>query len=282
MMLVRTQATARRWRALLVYTVSLTGVAFFLLPILWMITTALHSDNALFSQPPELIPYAPQWQNFQRATDLIPFWHYLANTAFYAVVGATGTVFSSALVAYPLARLRAPGLNVAFFLILATMILPLQVLLVSQFLIFKQIGWYGSYLPLIVPSFLGGGPFNIFLLRQFFLTLPRDYDQAALVDGAGYLRIFWRVILPQAIPALLAVGLLDFLSKWNDYLGPLIYLSDSNTYPLSLGLTSFRDLYNTQWNYLMADSLLAVIPCVVVFFIAQRLLTRGLVGRPKG
>ncbi|GAC1312210.1 MAG: carbohydrate ABC transporter permease [Ktedonobacteraceae bacterium] len=282
MMWVRTQPAARRWRALLVYTVSLAGMAFFLLPILWMITTALHSDNAL-SQSPELLPHAPQWQNFQRATQLIPFWHYIANTAFYAGVGAIGTVLSSALVAYPLARLRAPGLNVAFFLILATMMLPLQVLLVSQFLIFKQIGWYGSYLPLIVPSWLGGGPFNIFLLRQFFLTLPREYDQAALVDGAGHLRIFWRVILPQAIPAVLAVGLLDFLSKWNDYLGPLIYLSDSNSYPISLGLTSFRDLYNSQWNYLMADSLLAVIPCVVLFFIAQRLLVRGLVvGRLKG
>ncbi len=283
MKLVRTRTASQRWRALVVYAVAFTGSAFFLLPVIWMISTALRSDTALFSLPPELIPRSPVWYNFRQGTQLIPFWHYLSNTVMYAGVGAVGTVLSSALVAYPLARLRAPGLNVIFLLILATMMLPLQVLLITQFLIFKDIGWYGSYLPLIVPSWLGGGPFNIFLLRQFFLTLPREYDQAALVDGAGYLRIFWRVILPQSVPALLAVGLLDFVSKWNDFLGPLIYLNSSDSYPLSLGLTSFRDLYNTQWNYLMADSLLAVIPCVVVFFIAQRLLVRGLVvGRLKG
>ncbi|GAC1400974.1 MAG: carbohydrate ABC transporter permease [Chloroflexota bacterium] len=282
-MVVRTQLASQRWRAALVYVVALVGSSFFLLPVVWMISTALRADNSLFSLPPEVIPHAPAWKNFQQGTQLIPFWRYMGNTAMYAGVGAIGTIVSSALVAYPLARLRAPGLNVAFVLVLATMMLPLQVLLVSQFLIFKQLGWYGSYLPLIVPSWLGGGPFNIFLLRQFFLTLPREYDQAALVDGAGFFRIFWRVIVPQSVPALLAVGLLDFVSKWNDFLGPLIYLNQSDSYPLSLGLTSFRDLYSTQWNYLMADSLLAVIPCVVVFFAAQRLLVRGLVvGRLKG
>lgn len=283
MTMVRTQAGSRLWRAQLVYLVSLLGAAFCLLPIIWMIATALRPENSLFSLPPSLFPAHPAWSNFAQALRLIPFWRYLANSILYAGIGALGAVISSALVAYALARLRAPGLNVAFVLILATLIMPGDVLLISQFVIFQHLGWYGTYLPLIVPSWLGGGPFNIFLLRQFFLTLPREYDQAALVDGAGFMRIFWRVILPQSVPALLAVGLLDFVSKWNDFLGPLIYLNQTDSYPLSLGLSSFHDIYNTQWNYLMATSLLAVIPCVVVFIAAQRLLARGLVvGAYKG
>jgi len=272
-------AASRRRQLLLVYGVALAGSAFVLTPVLWMISTALKSDNVVLSVPPQLIPHDPKWSNFGQATTLIPFWRYLRNSVFIAGVGAVGTVFSAALVAYPLARLRAPGLRIVFALVLATLLLPQQVLLVSQFLIFKRLGWYGTYLPLIVPSWLGGGAFNVFLLRQFFLTLPPEQDQAALVDGAGYFRIFWRIILPQSVPALLAVGLLDFTSKWNDFLGPLIYLNRTNSYTLPLGLASFRDLYNTSWNYLMAGTLLAAIPCAVLFFVAQRLLVRGLVVR---
>ena len=273
----------QRRRAALVYGIALGGSAFILLPILFMVATALKGDNDVFSLPLRLVPTAPQWSNFGKATSLIPFWRYVGNSLLVAGVGATGTVISSALAAYPLARLRAPGLSAVFIVILATMMLPLQVLLVTQFLIFKQLGWYGSYLPLIVPSWLGGGAFNIFLLRQFFLTLPRELDHAAVVDGAGYLRILWRIILPLSVPALLAVGLLDFASKWNDFLGPLIYLNSSDSYTLPLGLSSFQGIYHTDWNYFMADSLLAVLPCAVVFFIGQRLLVRGVViGGRKG
>jgi ABC-type glycerol-3-phosphate transport system permease component len=171
-------------------------------------------------------------------------------------------------------------MRVVFAIILLTILLPSQVLLVSQFLIFKSLGWYGTYLPLIVPSWLGGGTFNIFLLRQYFLTLPRELEQAALVDGAGPLRTFFQVILPEAVPALVAVGILDFVSKWNDFLGPLIYLDKTSTYTLPLGLATFQGIYNTAWNYLMADTLLAVIPCVVLFVVAQRLVVRGFVVSP--
>jgi ABC-type glycerol-3-phosphate transport system permease component len=264
---------------LLFYGVALAGSAFVLTPVLWMISTALKSDNAVLSVPPQLLPHDPKWSNFGHATTLIPFWRYLRNSVFIAGVGAVGTVLSAALVAYPLARLRAAGMRIVFALVLATLLLPQQILLVSQFLIFKRLGWYGTYLPLIVPSWLGGGAFNVFLLRQFFLTLPREQDQAALIDGAGYFRIFWRIILPQSVPALLAVGLLDFTSKWNDFLGPLIYLNRTESYTLPLGLASFRDLYNTSWNYLMAGTILAALPCAVLFFVAQRLLVRGLVVR---
>jgi ABC-type glycerol-3-phosphate transport system permease component len=272
-------ARSRRRQLLLFYGVALAGSAFVLTPVLWMISTALKSDNAVLSVPPQLLPHDPKWSNFGPATTLIPFWRYLRNSVFIAGVGAVGTVLSAALVAYPLARLRAAGMRIVFALVLATLLLPQQILLVSQFLIFKRLGWYGTYLPLIVPSWLGGGAFNVFLLRQFFLTLPREQDQAALIDGAGYFRIFWRIILPQSVPALLAVGLLDFTSKWNDFLGPLIYLNRTESYTLPLGLASFRDLYNTSWNYLMAGTILAALPCAVLFFVAQRLLVRGLVVR---
>lgn len=274
-----TLAASRRGQLIVFYGVCLTASAFVLVPVLWMISTALKPNDAVLSVPPQLVPRSPAWSNFREATTLIPFWRYLRNSIVVAGLGAVGTVLSAALVAYPLARLQARGLRIVFALVVATLLLPQQVLLVSQFLVFKQLGWYGTYLPLIVPSWLGGGAFNVFLLRQFFLTLPREQDQAALVDGAGHFRIFWRIILPQSVPALLAVGLLDFTSKWNDFLGPLIYLNRTETYTLSLGLASFRDLYNTAWNYLMAGTVLAVIPCVVLFSVAQHLLVRGLVLR---
>ncbi len=278
-MRVRTVAGSRRRQLVGVYGVSIVGCVAVLMPVLWMISTALKGDNAVFSVPPQILPRSPRLSNLGTATRLIPFWHYAVNSLVIAGLGSVGTVASSALVAYPLARLRARGLKVVFVLVLATMLLPQQVLLITQFLIFKRLGWYGTYLPLIVPSLLGGGAFNIFLLRQFFLSLPPELDQAALLDGAGYWRIFWRIILPQSVPALLAVGILDFVSKWNDFLGPLIYLNRTSTYTLPLGLASFRDIYDTAWNYLMVDTLLAVVPCVVLFFVAQRLLVRGLVVR---
>ncbi|MGI9032749.1 MAG: carbohydrate ABC transporter permease [Acidimicrobiales bacterium] len=276
---VRTVATSRRRQLVAVYGVSLVGCVAVLVPLLWMVSTALKTDKAVFSVPPQILPRSPTLSNLGTATRLIPFWRYATNSTVVAGLGSIGTVASAALVAYPLARLRAPGLGVAFVLVLATMLLPQQVLLITQFLIFKRLGWYGTYLPLIVPSFLGGGAFNIFLLRQFFLTLSPELDQAALLDGAGYWRIFWCIIVPQSVPALVAVGILDFVSKWNDFLGPLIYLNRTSTYTLPLGLASFRDVYDTAWNYLMVDTLLAVIPCVVLFFVAQRLLVRGLVVR---
>ncbi|MGH9154742.1 MAG: carbohydrate ABC transporter permease [Acidimicrobiales bacterium] len=275
----RTLAATRRWRLILVYGVALSGSLFAVVPVVWMLSTALKADDVVFSVPPQLLPADPAWSNFRTATELIPFWRYMGNSLLVAGVGAVGTVASSALAAYALARLRVPGMKVVLALVLATIMLPQQVLLISQFLIFKKLGWYGTYLPLIVPSFLGGGAFNIFLLRQFFLTLPPELDEAALVDGASHFRIFRRVILPQSVPALMAVGLLDFTSKWNDFLGPLIYLNRTEDYTLPLGLASFQDLYATSWNYLMAGTLLALIPCVVVFLAGQRLLARGFAGR---
>ncbi len=259
----------------IVWGVSLAGSAFIIVPIVFMVGTALKSDAAVLSVPIELIPKDPKLSNFSTATRLIPFWRQMANSTLVAGLGAIGTVLSASMAAYALARLKVRGMRAVFTIILVTILLPSQVLLVSQFLIFKGLGWYGTYLPLIVPSFLGGGTFNIFLLRQYFLTLPRELEQAAMLDGAGPLRTFFQVVLPQAAPALAAVGVLDFVSKWNDFLGPLIYLNETSDYTLPLGLAAFQGVYNTAWNYLMAASLLSVLPCVVLFLVAQRWVVRG-------
>lgn len=266
---------SRRASTLMVWSVSLVGCAFILLPIVFMIGTALKSDKAVLSVPFQLLPSEPKFSNFATASRLIPLWAQMRNSLVVASLGAVGTVLSSAMAAYPLARMKVRGLRAVFTVIVLTILLPTQVLLVSQFLIFKGLGWYGTYLPLIVPSWLGGGTFNIFLLRQYFLSLPTEPEQAAVVDGAGPLRVFFQVVLPQALPALAAVGVLDFVSKWNDFLGPLIYLDKTSDFTLPLGLATFQGLNSTAWNYLMADSLLAVLPCVVLFAIAQRLVVRG-------
>lgn len=275
----RRRLSVRPGRAFAVYAMCLIGSTFILLPIVWMFSTALKTGAEVVEFPPALIPRNPDVGNFETATTVIPFWRYAFNSLLVAGLGAIGTVLSSAAAAFALTRPNLRGQRLLFGIVLATLILPTQVLLISQFLIFTGLGWYGTYLPLIVPSWLGGGAFNIFLLRQFLLTIPKQQEQAAQVDGAGTWRIFRRVILPQAVPALVAVGLLDFVSKWNDFLGPLIYLRDTDTYTLPLGLSAFRDLYSTSWNFLMADSLLAVLPCVALFVVAQRNLSKALPAR---
>jgi len=272
----------RRWRKLrragLAYALILLGLLWVIVPLLWMLSSALKDTVDIFLFPPNLIPAHPAWSNFSAAFTAIPFLHYLGNSLTIAVPATLGTVISSALAAYAFARLRFPGARLLFSVTLATLMLPDVVTLVPGYLIFSWLGWVGTYLPLIVPSFLGGGAFNIFLLRQFFRSIPRDLDDAARIDGANIFQIFWYIILSQSLPALSAVGIFDFVGHWNDFFGPLIYLSDQSQYTLTVGLSSFRDIYgNTQWNLLMADALLATIPVVVIFFLFQRVFIQGIV-----
>lgn len=194
-----------------------------------------------------------------------------------AVPVVVGTVVSSAAVAYAFARLRAPGTRYLFILVLATIMLPGEVTLLPSFLLFKSPGWVGTYLPLTVPAWLGGGAANIFLLRQYFLTIPKEHDESARVDGHGFLSILLRVIIPQSWPAIGVVAVFTFVGTWNDFLGPLLYLSRQEQHTLPLGLNFFKDLYNTQWALLMAGSALALLPCIVIFFFAQRAFTEGVV-----
>lgn len=257
--------------------VAILGAGIVLVPLVWMVGTSLKPESEVFREPIEWLPARPRFQNYTEATSLIPFWQYFANSLIVVVPVVIGTVISSAAAAYAFARMQAPGMAGLFGLVIVTTMLPGEVTLLPSFLLFGQLGWVGTYLPLVVPAWLGGGAFNIFLLRQAFLTIPREHDDVARVDGHGFLRILVRVMIPQAWPAVALVAVFSFVDAWNDFLGPLLYLSDQDRYTLPVGLNFFRDIYTTQWAHLMAASVLALLPCVAVFLLAQRAFTRGVV-----
>lgn len=265
----------RRWSGLIVYTLLALGTVVFMLPFYWMVISSLKPSYAVLKVPPDWLPIPPRWENFPEALTYVPFGRYALNTLFVTVFSVIGTLFSSTLVAYGFARLRAPGKNVLFLLLLATMMLPYPVTMVPVFVIFSKLGWINTFRPLIVPTFLGV-PFYIFLLRQFFMTIPRELEDAARIDGANTLQIIWHIIVPLSKPALAAVAIFTFQATWNDFLGPLIYLNDQSKYTISLGLSFFRSTYQVNWAYLMAASLVTMLPIVVVFFLAQRVFIQGI------
>lgn len=219
----------------------------------------------------------PQWNNFIKAWDTIDFPVLLRNTIMYAGVTTFGAVLSSALVAYGFARFRIPGKNILFMMMLSTVILPSAVTLIPTYFVYLQLGWVGTWLPLIVPAFFSWGT-NVFLLRQFFLSIPRELDEAAMIDGASPFRIFVSVILPQSVPALTAVALFHFFWAWNDFFGPLIYLAGNpEKFPITVGLTAFNNLYSQSINLIQAASLVSAVIPVIVFFLAQRQFMQGVV-----
>jgi multiple sugar transport system permease protein len=218
-----------------------------------------------------------QWGNFTRAWNTINFPNLLRNTLMYAGITTFGAVLSAALVAYGFARFRIPGKNILFMIMLSTVILPGAVTLIPTYFVFLQIGWVGTWLPLIVPAFFSWGT-NVFLLRQFFLGIPRDLEEAAQIDGASPLRIFFLIILPMSRPALTAVALFHFFWAWNDFFGPLIYLAGHpDKFPITVGLTAFNNLYSQSTNLIQAASLISAIIPIVVFFFAQRIFLEGVV-----
>lgn len=221
--------------------------------------------------------FDPQWQNFSKAWNTIDFIVLLRNTLMYAAITTFGAVLSASLVAYGFARFRIPGKNVLFMLMLSTVILPGAVTLIPTYFVFLQIGWVGTWLPLIVPAFFSWGT-NVFLLRQFFMSIPRDLDEAAMIDGANPLRIFLSVILPMSTPALTAVALFHFFWAWNDFFGPLIYLAGHpEKFPITVGLTAFNNLYSQSTNLIQAAALISAVLPVIVFFFAQRVFMQGVV-----
>jgi multiple sugar transport system permease protein len=219
---------------------------------------------------------APQWSNYAEVWDLIDFPLLLRNTILIAVIGMTGTVVSCTLVAYGLARFRFPGRNLVLLVLIATIFLPSAVTLIPTYTIFVKLGWVGTWLPLLVPTFFANA-YDVFLLRQYLLTIPPELDEAAAIDGAGPFRTLISVILPQAWPAVVAVAIFHFVYSWNDFFGPLIYLTTTEKYTLPLGLNLFQGVESTQWNLLMAASVMTAIPCVVLYFVAQRYFIQGIV-----
>jgi multiple sugar transport system permease protein len=249
----------------------------FLLPFAWMVSTSLKPLNETMALPPRWLPSEPQWQNYPDAMRAMgPFWLYARNSLLLALLNVVGTVASSALVAYGFSRIEWRGRDNVFLLLLATMMIPFPVVMVPVYTLFRDLGWIGSFKPLWVPSFLAGA-FNVFLLRQFFLSIPKDLTEAARIDGCSEFRIFWQIILPLAKPALLTVALFQFMATWNDFLGPLIFLVRQEQFTLALGLQNFQSVQGgTSWHYLMAASTLVVIPVMVLFFLTQRTFIRGI------
>lgn len=248
----------------------------FIFPLIWIFSTALKTRDQLFVYPPILIPKPIAWDNFIKAVKAIPFVLYLKNTVIIVIFNLIGDILSSSLVAYGFSRIDWPGRDVLFFVLLGTMMIPYHVTLIPLFIIYRQIGWVNTFLPLTVPAFFATAAFHVFLLRQFYNTIPKDLSDAAYIDGCSDFRIWWQIILPLAKPALVTVGIFNFINHWNDFLGPLIYLQEDKKYTLSIGLYAFRNEFGTDWNLMMAAAILMVIPLIVLFLSAQRVFVSGI------
>jgi multiple sugar transport system permease protein len=273
-----------RYTVLYAVLIALSGL--FLVPLLWMLSVSLHDLQGVFTQPFQWIPERLHWENFPTVVSVLPFGRYLGNTMLITGAVMIATLFSCSITAYGFSRLRFRGRDKLFAVCLATMMLPGQVTMIPLYLIFAQLGWVDTFLPLIVPS-LFGSPFYIFLLRQFFLTIPREYDEAALLDGAGRFRIYWSITLPLARPALATVALFTFIGTWNDFFNPLIYINSPEKATLTLGLNMLKSQIigtgTTQWHILMAGALLVMLPNIIIFFLAQKHFVRGIsVGGLRG
>ena len=240
-----------------------------------MLSTSLKVDTQIFMFPPKWIPNPIAWHNYAEALTSIPFFRFLKNTLIYATLSSLGAVLSSALAAYGFSRIKWPGRDIVFVLVLSTMMLPSHVTMIPLFLTFKKMGLTGTLWPLIVPYYFGW-PFFIFLMRQFFMGVPQEISDAAEIDGCSEFGIFARILLPLSKPALASVVLFQFLHSWRDFLGPLIYLNDESKYTLSLGLQMFQRLHDTEWALLMAASTVMTIPIIILFFFTQRTFIQGI------
>ncbi len=260
-----------------IYTILILASVAFLFPLAWMVSTSLKVKSQVMAMPPVLIPNPIRWANFPDALNApnFPFPLLLKNTLTYCVLATLGVVISCPIAAYSFARLRWPGRDLVFMATLATMMVPGTVTLIPTFIIFRYLGWTGSYLPLIVPAFFGGA-FYIFLLRQFFMSIPMELSEAAIMDGASHLTIMLRIVMPLAKPALAAVALFEFLADWNDFIQPLIYVTSEKMFTLSLGLYAFRDRWETRYDLMMAAGLVVTLPILVLFFFTQRTFIEGI------
>jgi multiple sugar transport system permease protein len=252
------------------------GIAF-LAPFAWMVSTSLKPLSETMTLPPRWLPSVPQWRNYPEAiAGMGYFWRYAGNTLFLCFMNVIGTVSSSALAAYGFSRIEWKGRDKVFMVLLGTMMIPFPVVMVPIYALFRHLGWIGTFKPLWAPAFVANA-FNVFLLRQFFLGLPKDISEAARIDGCSEFQIFLRIILPLCKPALLVVALFQFMFTWNDFLGPFIYLTRQKNFTLALGLQSFQSQNGgTEWHYLMAASTLVVLPVIVLFFFTQRLFIEGI------
>jgi multiple sugar transport system permease protein len=257
------------WRTF-IWAALIVGALVMFMPFLWMISSSLKAQQDVFQYPPKLIPDPVMWSNYIEAVVYKPFGVYIRNTLFLVAVNMFAVLMASSFVAYGFARLRFPGRDLWFVVVLATMMMPYYVLMVPIFIMFTRLHWIDTYLPLTVPAFFGGGGFNIFLMRQFFRSIPTELSDAALIDGCNEFQIYWKIMMPLAKPALVSLGILCFLGTWNDFIGPLLYIKSPDLFTVSIGLATFRSILATRWDLLMAASSSMTIPVVALFFAAQR------------
>lgn len=276
----------RRLGRIGLYALVFVGALASMIPFLWAVSSSGKSIYEILVFPPTLIPVKPQFvQNYVTLWTTVPFGHWLFNSAYIAIVAVVGMLLSSSIVAYSFTRFRYPGRDVIFAMTLATMMLPTYVTLIPSFWLFHLLGWINTFNPLIIPAWFGGGAFNIFLMRQFLLGIPTDLDEAAEIDGANSWAIFWRILVPLSKPALATLAILGFIAKWNDFLGPLIYISSESKYTVILGLQSFFQGATEEQqaagppkdNLLMAASVLVALPPIIIFFVAQKYFVQGIV-----
>ena len=247
----------------------------FLFPFLWLIATSVKPENEAMAFPPTLLPKNWDLANYKEVFTLVDFGQYYLNSVIVTVCVVIGTVVSSTLVAYGFARIKGKGRNFWFVLLLGTMMLPPQVTMIPVYMIFSKLGWVNTFLPLIVPSFFGSAYF-IFLLRQFFKTIPKELEESAYLDGCGAFGIFWRIIIPLSVPSIITVALLSFMWTWNDFLNPLIYLNDDSKYTLALGILQFKGALLIQWGPMMAASVFIILPLIIIFFVGQKYFVQGI------
>lgn len=273
----RRKSVRRVIQAIVIYALLIPGACIFILPLIWMLSTALKTTKEIFIFPPQWLPNVPQWQNFSKGwSGYLPFNTFLFNSSFITITNIIGNLLSCCLAAYGFARLRAKGRNFFFTLVLATMLLPNEVLIIPQYVMFTKLGWNNTWLPLTIPAWFGW-PFFIFLLRQFFMTIPHDLDEAARLDGASSWTILTQIILPLSKPALASVIIFGFIGNWNNFLAPLIYIRSINKQTLAVGLNMFRGQYgNNDYHYMMAVALLVLMPVLVIFLLGQRVFIQGI------
>ena len=246
------------------------------IPLVYMVSTSLKPNGTEYELPIRWIPERLAWENYTAALTSVPTLTFLKNTIIVSVVSLIGELITSSLAAYAFARLRFPGRDFLFVVMLSTLMLPYFVVLIPLFILFKNLGWINTLLPLTVPAFFGGSPLYIFFLRQYFMTLPRELDEAARVDGASFIRIWWSIILPISKPALVTITILSLVFHWNDFTGPLIVLNSQDNFTLALGIRLFRDQYTTFFNQTMAFATLMTAPILLVFFLFQKHFIKGI------
>lgn len=268
---------SKKVKAIILHIVLIFASFGFVFPFLWMLFTALKTPQELLMGTEVFFPRDPQWINFIKAVQSIPFFMYLKNSLIIVSLVMVGTLFSATTAAYAFAKLRWRGRDKWFIIMLSTMMIPIQVILIPTYILYSKIGWLGTRLPLIVPAFFGGGAaFYIFLLRQFYKGIPKELTESAIIDGATHFQIFIKIMLPLTKPAIITVALFTFMATWNDYFGPLIFLSNPDHWTLAIGLRAFQTQFGGRFDLMMAASLLIMLPTLIIFFFAQKSFIEGI------